>query len=92
MSCLDPRLVALLDALRAVASAGKFTVVSEYLGYLPYGQYVHVEVDGIDVSGSLPSSWSGYDLDALAEAGAIEQIEYQELNADGSRTTFRIVR
>ena len=79
-----------LDALRLAAGpAATFVAVSEYLGYLPYGQYIHIEVDGIDISTQLPSLWDGGDLKALADTGAIERIAHEQLNPDDSRTTYR---
>ncbi len=91
MSCAPPQLRQFLDALRAVvAPGGTFVAVSEYLGYLPYGQYIHIEVDGVDISTQLPSLWDGGDVEALEQIGAIERIAHQQVNADDSRTTYRI--
>ena len=42
---------------------------SEWLGYLPYGLYHWVEVEGQDISSSLPLDWSRSDLEALKKTG-----------------------
>jgi len=47
---------------------------TEYLGYLPYGQYHHVTVAGRDVSLACPDGWSWSDLEALADAGVLVRV------------------
>jgi hypothetical protein len=47
---------------------------SEYLGYLPFGQYHWVTVGGKDVSAQWPWHWEDDDLDALAGAGELTRI------------------
>jgi hypothetical protein len=42
---------------------------SEWLGWLPFGAYHWVVVNGKDFSVSLPVNWCGSDLEALAAAG-----------------------
>ena len=89
MSCVAPHVWALLDALRAVADNRPFVVVNEYLGYLPFGAYSHIEVDGIDVSASLPSFSTG-ELEVLVQAGALEELDHRKTSSEETRTTFRV--
>jgi len=44
---------------------------TEYLGYLPFGQYHWVTVAGEDVSLACPDGWAWRDLEALADAGVL---------------------
>jgi hypothetical protein len=55
---------------RAATDAGVRRVVyrTEYLGYLPYGQYHWVTIAGEDVSLAFPEGWEWSDLEALADA------------------------
>jgi hypothetical protein len=61
---------------RAVADTGSRRVVyrTEYLGYLPFGQYHWLTVAGKDVSLACPEGWEWRDLEALADAGALVRI------------------
>lgn len=47
---------------------------TEYLGYLPYGQYHWVTVGGVDVSLACPDGWGWRDLEALADAGELVRV------------------
>jgi hypothetical protein len=57
----------------AVKLTGSRRVIyrTEYLGYLPFGQYHSVTVGGQDVSLQLPEGWEWSDLDALVRAGEL---------------------
>ena len=61
---------------RAAADCGGRRVVyrTEYLGYLPFGQYHWVTVAGVDVSLACPDGWERRDLEALANAGALVRV------------------
>lgn len=52
---------------------------TEWLGYLPFGQYQWVECDGHDISPTFPAEWrldwSRTDLDALAEVGLLRKVD-----------------
>ena len=58
---------------RAAASAGCRRVVyhTEYLGYLPFGQYHWVTVSGRDVSLTCPEGYGWRDFESLADAGVL---------------------
>ncbi len=87
MSCdtVAPNL-ALLAALRAAAGDRPFTMTSEWLGYLPYGQYVWIEVNGVDISSTLPSPWDTDDVRGLVESRLVEQLEHHITSDDGLDT------
>ncbi len=61
---------------RAAANAGGRRVVyrTEYLGYLPFGQYHWVTVAGGDVSLTCPDGWGWRDFEALADAGVLVRV------------------
>lgn len=44
----------------------RFVYSSEWLGYLPFGLYHWLEVNGQDISPSFHSEWGRSDLDTLA--------------------------
>lgn len=55
------------------ATRGEFTYASEWLGYLPYGAYHWLEVDGRDVTGGMPDGWTLEDLVSLEREGFLER-------------------
>lgn len=61
---------------RAATNGGGTRVVyrTEYLGYLPFGQYHWITVAGKDVSLECPEGWEWRDLEALADEGALVRI------------------
>jgi hypothetical protein len=63
---------------RAAADLNGQRVVyrTEYLGYLPYGQYYWVTVAGEDVSLACPNGWEWRDLEALADAGVLTRVSH----------------
>ncbi len=76
------------------ATGGVFTVASDYLGYLPFGLSVWVEVAGEPVNDAcFAEPWDSGDVEALAKAGLLEQLERQVLDDDGFdlRTTYRLM-
>lgn len=64
--------------LQAVAETGSHQIVyrTEYLGYLPFGQYHWVTVGGKDVSLRWPEGWEWRDLEALADAGVLVRVSH----------------
>jgi hypothetical protein len=81
--------VTLLEALRRVAGDRPFTFVSEWLGYLPYGQYCHFELDGIDITQQLPP-WEALDVMQLVADGHLVELSRQTSNDTDSRTVYRL--
>lgn len=60
----------------AAAATGGRRVVhrTEYLGYLPFGQYQWLTVAGVDCSAKCPDGLEWRDLEALADAGVLFRI------------------
>ena len=70
---------ALADQLQqAVAGAGTRRVIykSEYLGYLPFGQYHWIVVGDKDISLACPDGWSRADVEALVDAGVLNPVSH----------------
>ena len=68
----------ILGRLRSVVAATpnrQILYCSEWLGYLPYGVYHWIEVDGEDISKSFPSGWGPADIEALERAELLERLE-----------------
>lgn len=86
----------ILQALHAASarlgSDGSFTYQTEWLGFLPYGQYHRVDVQGERVSDKFPSGWERSDLDALVAFGLAERVgerTYGEGETD-SEVSYRL--
>ncbi|WP_339730871.1 hypothetical protein [uncultured Gimesia sp.] len=70
----------LLSALAGEPSR-QFTYVTEWLGYLPFGQYHWIEVAGQDLSTTFPAKWQLSDLETLERAGHVRRVsEWQNPN------------
>jgi len=85
----------LLRCLRsAVEAKASHRVVycSEWLGYLPYGIYHWVEVEGQDISKTFPSDWRRIDLEALEKVGLLARIdEWQNPNDEyDTKVTYEV--
>lgn len=52
----------------------RFTYRSEWLGYLPFGQYAWFEVHGEDFTREFPDGWGKSDVDALERAGCLRRV------------------
>jgi hypothetical protein len=63
---------------RAAKDSGSRRVVyrTEYLVYLPFGQYHWVIVAGEDESLACPDCWERHDLEMLADAGLLVRISH----------------
>jgi hypothetical protein len=75
----------LLGVLRAAVEGKpdrRVLYCSEWLGYLPYGVYHWIEVDGQDISSTLPADWRRADLEALRTAGHLAIVEEMHNPAD----------
>ncbi|MBY0316098.1 MAG: hypothetical protein K2Q26_11295 [Bdellovibrionales bacterium] len=55
--------------------AEKITYRTEWLGFIPFGVYSHVECAGKDISKELPSEWELADFIALEKAGHLQKLE-----------------
>lgn len=89
---LTPSQSTVLDVLRdalANAQLARAVYCSEWLGYLPFGAYGWIEVDGADVSARFPSGWGQGDLEALVQAGLLRR--ESEWHNPGDEFESRIV-
>lgn len=74
------------------AMGGEFIYASEWLGYLPYGAYHWLEVDGRDVTGGMPDGWQLEDLFRLEREGVLERLDEERDPKDehGRRIRYRV--
>jgi hypothetical protein len=84
----------LLAASWKFGSDGSFTYQTEWLGWLPYGQYHWVNVQGKSVSNQFPSGWNLSDLDALVAVGLAERVSERTYGEDetDSEVIYRLRR
>jgi len=77
---------------RRLAATPELAYVSEWLGYLPYGVYHWLEVDGRDVTGEMPDGWQLEDLVRLEREGFLERIDEERDPKDehSLRIRFRV--
>lgn len=84
----------LLAATERLGSDGSFTYQTEWLGFLPFGQYHWVDVEGERVSNQFPSGWGLSDLDALVAFGLAEKVAERTYGDDetDSEVSYRLRR
>ncbi|WP_339685216.1 hypothetical protein [Gimesia maris] len=71
-----------LQSALADQSSQQFTYVTEYLGYLPFGQYHWIEGQSQDLSKTFPEGWKFSDLEALESAGHLHRISEWQNSKD----------
>jgi hypothetical protein len=74
MTPLQEELARTLRRAAAKRNGQRIVYRTEYLGYLPFGQYHSVRVAGEDVSLACPDGWEWRDLEALADAGIMTRV------------------
>ena len=62
---------------------------SEYLGYLPYGQYHWVEVDGEEIKSNNPDTLSD-DLATLVEFGSLQVLKEVQVNDEDHHIYYEL--
>jgi hypothetical protein len=74
--------IRLLSSIQSAVEATpnrRIVYCTEWLGYLPFGAYHWIEVDGQDISNSFPldwsMDWSQRDIEALVDAGHLTMID-----------------
>lgn len=76
----------LADAWRAAGEGARIVWQTEWLGYLPYGQYQWVDLERADgkddVSRRFPDSWDREDVLALEAAGLLRRLSETREPAD----------
>lgn len=85
----------ILKVIRSEALNSKTSEVvyaTEWLGYLPFGQYHWVTVDGVDVSDKLPDNFDIADLAELVDNNSLELIADSRVADDETdySVTYRI--
>jgi hypothetical protein len=94
---MSPTQLAILEALQnAAQKAGlsSFALVSEYLGYLPFGVYMWVEIgNDSNVDREFPSGWNREDIEALVHHGHALHVRRQVFDAQGfdSREDYELL-
>lgn len=74
LTAVQTEVLRLLDeALDAGGAGARIRYRTEWLGYLPYGQYHWVDVDGAGEL-RLPDGWAMDDLLALERAGHLRRV------------------
>jgi len=63
---------------------------SEWLGYLPFGQYHWVEVNGEEIQPNNPDSLQA-DLSLLAQLGVLRIIKEVQINAEDNHIYYQLV-
>ena len=69
-----PLLKALVEETNQRESDGVFVWTTEYLGWLPYGQYQWLEINDKDISNNFKFEWDYKDLVKLNDLGFLKKI------------------
>lgn len=85
----------LTDAWRAAGAGARIVYQTEWLGWLPFGQYQWVDVERADgkdeVSLRFPGGWVMADVIALERAGLLRRVsEEHEDASDMDRIVFEM--
>ena len=77
----------------AQQGTNEFIYCSDYLGYLPYGQYHWITCGAEDISAELPSGFSSNDLKELEKLGKIKLLEKWVNSKDElvSKTAYKLI-
>lgn len=85
---------ALLNALiyetNLKQSNGTFEWITEWLGYLPFGQYLWLEINNHDISNNFQFSWDFKDLLKLTNLGLITIISTVSFGDDKKIIKYKI--
>lgn len=87
---LDERQIELRERIESAVeniADRRVVYVSEWLGWLPYGCYHWVEVNGQEIA-DLPSDWQRSDLQALEQFGFLRRLEEWQDPADEYHLTI----
>ena len=81
---------AIVDETKLKNSDGQFVWITEYLGYLPFGQYQWLEINNEDISNNFEFYWDYNDLVKLNELGLLIKISEENLSDDNKRIKYKI--
>jgi hypothetical protein len=84
----EPLLKALIYETNLKNSGGQFEWITEYLGYLPFGQYQWLEIDNKDISREFEFSWDHKDLVKLNNLGLLLKLS-EEKFPDDNKTIIK---
>ena len=86
----EPLLQALIHETNLKNSDGQFEWITEWLGYLPYGQYQWLEIDNKDISREFEFSWDSKDLVKLNNLGLLLKISEENFSDDKTIIKYKI--
>ncbi|MDR0443214.1 MAG: hypothetical protein LBH44_07410 [Treponema sp.] len=69
-------------------SSGEFVYITEWLGYLPYGQYQWIEIDNKEIS--MKTGWGKQDLEKLVELEFIIKISEENISDDKTIIKYKM--
>ena len=79
----------LLETLiNEVNSDSEFEYITEWLGYLPYGQYQWIEVNKKEIS--MQTGWNKKDLNKLMDLGLIKEISEENLSDNKTIIKYKL--
>jgi len=86
----DSLLQAIAEKTNIEKSGGEFEWHTEYLGYLPFGQYQWMEVKGKDISNGFDFCWDYKDLVELESLGLILRVSEEKYSDDKEIVRYKI--
>ncbi len=89
MTKIQEQIQATILSKRSCTERDQLVYATEWLGYLPYGRYHWVDLNGADISNHFPEGWTFNDIDHLTENGLLKVIE--DSRKSDEDTAFRIV-
>jgi len=67
---------------------GEFEYVTEWLGYLPYGQYQWIEINSKGFS--MQTGWDKKDLNKLTDLGLLKKISEENFSDDKTIIKYKL--
>jgi len=86
----EPLLKALINETDLKKSNGMFEWVTEWLGYLPFGQYQWLEINNEDILKSPGFDWDHKDLEKLTDFGLLIKISETKFSDDKTVIKYKI--
>ena len=83
-------LLAIGEKSKQASSDGVFEWITEWLGYLPYGQYQWLEINNKDISTCFEFAWEYNDLVKLAQIGLLTELSRQDFGEDKVVVSYRL--
>jgi len=83
-------LLAIGEQSKQAGSDGVFEWNTEWLGYLPYGQYQWLEINNKDISTGFKFAWEYNDLVKLAQIGLLTELSRQDFGEDKKVVSYKL--